>query len=121
MSGWPSQLPGLDIDMALSQLGGKKPLYLRLMGMFIDGHAKDVERIRAAASDRDWKSVYEINHALKGVTGNIAASELYQLCVTLDAKLKQDNHEVIEEIEQMPGAMARLLESVEVVKGLPAE
>lgn len=121
MSDWPSQLPGLDINQALNQLGGKKTLYLRLMGMFMDGHANDAERIRAAASEQDWTSVYEINHALKGVTGNIAATDLYQLCVALDAKIKQENYDVVEEIEQMPGAMAQLLESVEVVKGLPAE
>lgn len=121
MSDWPSQLPGLDINQALTQLGGKKNLYLRLMGMFMDGHAQDAERIRAAANDQDWTSVYEINHALKGVTGNIAATDLYQLCVALDAKLKQENHDVAEELDQMPAAMAQLLESVETVKNLPAE
>ncbi len=38
MSDWPSELPGLNINLALSQLGGKKSLYLRLLAMFKDSH-----------------------------------------------------------------------------------
>lgn len=121
MSDWPDTLPGLDLNKALNQLGGKKTLYLRLLGMFNDGHTDDVNRLIAAADAQDWVQVHEINHALKGVTGNIAASELYQLSCNLDIKVKSDNHELQAELSAMPAAMDTLLASIEIAKQLPVE
>lgn len=66
MSGWPETLPGLNIKQALSQLGGKKALYVRLLGMFEGSHAEDGNRIIEAAKQEDWDAVHDINHALKG-------------------------------------------------------
>lgn len=84
MSDWPNTLPGLNLEKALSQLGGKKTLYIRLLGMFNDGHTNDANRIVEAAAQQDWQAVHEINHALKGVSGNLAAMDLYDLCVSID-------------------------------------
>ncbi len=111
---WPSELPGLDINTALNQLGGKKKLYLRLLGMFSDAHVQDVDKLMAAAQAQDWKLLYEVNHALKGVTGNLAASELYQLCIDIDHKLKEDQHDVEDLIAALPTAMQTLLASIEI-------
>ncbi len=118
MSDWPDQLPGLNIKLALSQLGGKKTLYLRLLGMFKDGHSGDVDRLLEVAATQDWTAVHEVNHALKGVTGNLAASELYELCVAVDKKMKADNHDIQAELDAMPAAMATLLEGIEVASQL---
>ncbi len=115
---WPSELPGLDIKMALSQLGGKKKLYLRLLGMFSDAHVQDVDKLMAAAQAQDWKLLYEVNHALKGVTGNLAASELYQLCIDIDHKLKEEQHDVEDLIAALPTTMETLLASIEIASQL---
>ena len=119
MADWPDQLPGLNIKLALSQLGGKKTLYIRLLGMFNDIHTGDVNKLIAAANAQDWTQVHEINHALKGVTGNLAASDLYELCIKIDAKVKHEQHDFTDELNAMPGAMATLLETIEDVVKLP--
>ncbi|MEY8248010.1 MAG: Hpt domain-containing protein [Bermanella sp.] len=121
MADWPSELPGLDIKQALNQLGGKKKLYLRLLDMFADAHPQDVKRLLAAAAEQDWKAVYEINHALKGVSGNLAASQLYQLCIDIDGKLKDERHDIEAELSTLPGAMETLLSSIAVASQLPLE
>lgn len=121
MSDWPDELPGLDIKQALSQLGGKKGLYLRLLGMFQGSHAGDVDRLVSVANEQDWTAVHEVNHALKGVTGNLAASELYNLCVSIDKKMKSDDHNIQPELDAMPPAMVTLLGSIEEALKLPAE
>ena len=121
MADWPSELPGLDIKTALSQLGGKKKLYLRLLGMFEDSHQEDVNRLLAAANEQDWKAVYEINHALKGVSGNLAANQLYQLCIDIDGKLKHDQHDIETELSALPDAMQILLNSISEASQLPLE
>ncbi len=121
MTEWPSELPGLDIKTALSQLGGKKKLYLRLLAMFEDSHLQDIDRLLAAASEQDWKAVYEINHALKGVTGNLAANELYQLCIDIDGKLKDEQHDIESLLSALPVAMTTLLASITQATQLPLD
>ena len=51
-------------------------------------HAEDGNRIIEAAKQEDWDAVHDINHALKGVSGNLAADELFALCSAIDHKIK---------------------------------
>lgn len=121
MADWPDTLPGLNIKQALTQLGGKKTLLIRLLGMFTGNHSEDVNRLLAAAHEQDNKSVYEINHALKGVTANLAADELCQLCADLDTKLKNEDSNIEAELKAMPIAMETLLSSIQIAAQLPTE
>ncbi|MFT5594963.1 MAG: HPt (histidine-containing phosphotransfer) domain-containing protein [Oceanicoccus sp.] len=121
MSDWPENLPGLNLKQALSQLGGKKTLYVRLLGMFEASHLEDGNRIIEAAKQEDWTAVNEINHALKGVTGNLAADEIFKICTSIDHKLKDGNHDISEEIASIPPAMDTLLVSVKQAQLLPTD
>lgn len=121
MSGWPETLPGLNIKQALSQLGGKKALYVRLLGMFEGSHAEDGNRIIEAAKQEDWDAVHDINHALKGVSGNLAADELFALCSAIDHKIKDGNHDISQELAGIPHAMDTLLASAAQAKELPVD
>lgn len=121
MADWPDSLPGLDLNKALSQLGGKKTLYVRLLGMFNDNHTEDVNKLLAAAEAEEWEQVHEINHALKGVTGNLAALGIYDLCVAIDAKLKDGNHDLDPELSSLPDAMVTLLSSIDEALTLPTD
>ena len=87
--------------------------------MFNDIHTGDVDKLIAAANAKDWPQVHEINHALKGVTGNLAATDLYELCIRIDTKVKREQYDFIDELNAMLGAMATLLESIEDVVKLP--
>jgi HPt (histidine-containing phosphotransfer) domain-containing protein len=118
---WPISLPGLDLTTALSQLGGKKTLFVRLLGMFEAAHTEDVNKLKAAYDAQDWTAVHEINHALKGVSGNLAANELYRLTIEIDKKVKEDSHDIGTEIEQMVAAMETLLVSICEAKTLPTD
>ena len=121
MADWPDTLPGLNIKQALTQLGGKKALLLRLLGMFTDNHSQDVNRLLASADQQDIKAVYEINHALKGVTANLAADELCHLCADLDAKLKKEDTDIGAQLKAMPIAMDTLLSSIQTASQLPPD
>ncbi len=121
MTDWPDQLPGLNIKLALSQLGGKKKLLVRLLGMFSENHSQDVNNLLNAAKNQDQVAVNEINHALKGVTANLAADELSQLCIDLDTKLKNDQADISQELIAMPIAMETLLASIKDAVKLPLD
>ena len=121
MTDWPDRLPGLNIKMALTQLGGKKNLLLRLLSMFSENHSQDVNNLLNAAKNQDQKAVHEINHALKGVTANLAADELSQLCIDLDVKLKSEQPDISQELNAMPVAMDTLLASIKDAVQLPID
>ena len=121
MSDWPNTLPGLNLEKALSQLGGKKTLYIRLLGMFTGEHTNDANRIIEAAAQQDWTAVHEINHALKGVSGNLAALDLYDLCVAVDNKMKHDNHDLQGELDAFPKAMEDTILGISQAMELPTE
>lgn len=121
MSDWPNTLPGLNLEKALSQLGGKKTLYIRLLGMFTGEHTNDANRIIEAAAQQDWTAVHEINHALKGVSGNLAALDLYDLCVAVDNKMKHDNHDLQDELDAFPKAMEDTILGISQAMELPTE
>lgn len=118
---WPARLPGLDINKALNQLGQKKALLVKLLGMFKNNHSQDAGPIQAAFAAGKWDEVHSLNHALKGVTGNLAADVLYGLCVEIDAAVKSDNHDIGHLVEKLPGAMAELLNSIDELLSLPLE
>jgi HPt (histidine-containing phosphotransfer) domain-containing protein len=121
VSDWPETLPGLNIKQALVQLGGKKTLYVRLLGMFEASHSGDADNIIEAANKEDWQAVHDLNHSLKGVSGNLAASELFDLCTAIDHKVRDDNHDLQTELAALPQAMATLLASAKLAKQLPLE
>jgi len=121
VSDWPETLPGLNIKQALSQLGGKKTLFVRLLGMFESTHYGDTDKIIEAAQQEDWDAVHDLNHALKGVSGNLAADELFGLCTAIDHKVKDGNHDIQAELAALPQAMTTLLQSAKEAQQLPLE
>lgn len=119
VSDWPDEMPGLDVAKALRQLGGKKPLYCRLLSMFLEGHTSDHERLAAAYSAEDWAAMHEISHALKGVSGNLAATELYDTCLAIEEKLKKNDHDLDAEVSRLAECMPTTLSSMSHIITLP--
>jgi HPt (histidine-containing phosphotransfer) domain-containing protein len=118
---WPARLPGLDINKALNQLGQKKALLVKLLGMFKNNHSQDATPILAAFNAGNWEELHALNHALKGVSGNLAADALYQLCIEIDAGVKSGNHDIGHLVNQMPTVIAELLNSIDELLALPLE
>lgn len=68
---------GMDVDDALGRMMGSEALLERLLGKFAadDGCA----RLVAAAEADDPEAGLEAAHALKGVSGNLSMTRLYEL------------------------------------------
>lgn len=68
---------GMDVGGALTRLMGSEALLERLLGKFAadDGCA----RLVAAAEKDDAEAALEAAHALKGVSGNLSMTRLYEL------------------------------------------
>ncbi|AXS79461.1 PAS domain S-box protein [Dechloromonas sp. HYN0024] len=83
------QIPGLDVAYGLSALRGKLPSYLRLLGIFLSTHGKDIEKIRQALNNDDIAQAEQITHGLKGVSGTLGLTGIYESARQLDEALRQ--------------------------------
>ena len=61
-------------------------LIRRFLTKFADTY--DIRPLEEAGKSGNGKAIFEAVHALKGVTGNLALSRLYGLCVDLTEKLR---------------------------------
>ena len=85
----PNNLPGLDIEVALGRMRGKQELYKRLLASFCKSESDVNERIRAAIEANDLETATRIAHTLKGLAGNLAATELQKHATDAEHALRE--------------------------------
>ncbi|MDD0837602.1 response regulator [Curvibacter sp. HBC61] len=78
------QIPGLDVAQGLRRVMGSIPLYLSLLRKFITGQREVPDQILQALAEPDWVRAEMLVHTLKGVAGNIGATDLHQLATQLN-------------------------------------
>ncbi|MDB5896236.1 MAG: hypothetical protein JWQ88_3767, partial [Rhodoferax sp.] len=74
--GVPESVPGIDLVLGLKRATGKRSLYGRLLHKFAEGQTDTVERVRQALAAGDDGLAERLAHTLRGVAGNIGATEL---------------------------------------------
>ena len=70
------QLEGVDIEASLDRLQGNRALYLKLLNQF-SGHYGDFDtQLDTALATGDSEPAIRLAHTIKGLAGNIGASEM---------------------------------------------
>ena len=69
-------IAGLDTKDGLARVGGNRKLYLKLLRQFIEQQGPAVEQIAEALAEGDIALAERLAHTLKGVAGNIGATEV---------------------------------------------
>ncbi len=90
------QLPGVDIDSGLRRVLGKRELYQRLLGKFAASQAEVPAQVRAALAANQLESAERLAHSLKGLAGNLGATDLATLAATLESAIKDERHDELE-------------------------
>jgi two-component system sensor histidine kinase/response regulator len=72
----PADLPGIDMVMALRNLGGNRTLLRRLLRDFADEHVDDLKTARAYLERGEQEGATRVAHTLKGLAGTLGAREL---------------------------------------------
>jgi signal transduction histidine kinase/DNA-binding NarL/FixJ family response regulator/HAMP domain-containing protein len=118
-SEWREQLaniPGLDIDRGLVMVRGNKARYLRLLNLFVDGHAADAMQFAEWLAAQEFSAVGRIAHTLKGSSSAIGATRLSELASHLDLAIH--NNAGADEIErECAGLIVELEILVEAIQG----
>ena len=85
------QLTTIDAREGIRRIGGKPDAYLRQLRRFREHYADTIGELRRLVETRGTRAAEALCHALKGVSGNVGATELHARVTALDALLK-DNH-----------------------------
>jgi signal transduction histidine kinase/CheY-like chemotaxis protein len=84
----PESLPGFDLRAGLKRLGGNRRLYRKLLLDFAADYIGAAADIREAVAAGDFERAHRLVHNLKGLAGNLAATELQAAAVNLEKLLR---------------------------------
>lgn len=89
---------GLNVALGLKHVLGRPALYLSILNKFVAGYKNAPAQINDALNAGDWNTAERFAHTLKGVAGNIGASQLQAESGQLEAAIKhQHSRESIDE------------------------
>jgi signal transduction histidine kinase/CheY-like chemotaxis protein len=80
----PESLPGFDLAAGLERLRGNKRLYRKLLLDFGAKYTEVAAEIHKALNSKDLKQAHSLIHNLKGLAGNLAATDVQAASVNLE-------------------------------------
>jgi PAS domain S-box-containing protein len=75
----------VDLVEALARMGGDKALLDKVLRKFVDGQAETADAIRAALRTEDRATAERLAHTLKGLAGNVGATDLAHAAQAVEA------------------------------------
>jgi CheY-like chemotaxis protein len=122
----PESLPGFDLSAGLGRLRGNKRLYRKLLLDFGAKYTEVAGEIHKALDSRDLEQAHSLVHNLKGMAGNLAATDLQAASVNLEKLVKgvgkksPPAKELKLKFSELENALNQALESVQSI-GASAE
>ena len=86
----PAVLLGFDLAAGLQRLQGNRALYIKLLGRFAGDYGNIAAEIEQAIEAGDRRQVHALAHNLKGLAGNLSATDLFAAARALDDAVKSD-------------------------------
>eukprot|EP01031_Cornospumella_fuschlensis_P048891 gene48891-59866_t len=104
-------IAGLDTQLGLRRVMGKEALYLSLLRKFVAGHQTGLAPLTEALAAGDVATAERMAHTLKGVAGNIGASDLQAAMAKVELALHDQAPAALVQglLEQPQALLARLL------------
>lgn len=120
-----ADLRHVDVNQGLSQMMGKRDLYLKVLSSFSAGQVQTAHHVKQAIERQDAEQALMLVHTLKGLAGSIGAKQVHADAVQLELSLhifKQDRsnqEEVDAHAERLHHSLNLVL--VELQRLLPLE
>ncbi len=106
-----SELPGIDIPSAMKRLSGNAKLLHNLITKFGQTYANAASDINTAIGVGDFQTAARLVHTVKGVAGNISATELYEVSVQLEDAVRNGRLELLAKtLEDFKKALLMIVE-----------
>lgn len=115
----PEFLAGFDLADGLNRLQGNKKLYWKLLLNFAADYNHVADEIRHALDAEEYDRAHSLVHNLKGLSGNLAATDLQAAALNLEKLVKgaKENAPPIKELNlsfsELENALRQALESAQ--------
>ena len=120
----PSDLQGLkslDVATGIRRIGGKAESYRRQLRRFRERYADAIVVLEKITSESGVAAAEDYCHALKGVAGNIGATELFQKIAAADNQLKLGQLPDRQQFNDMAGLLQQLLADIDSILPVSTE
>jgi signal transduction histidine kinase/AmiR/NasT family two-component response regulator len=120
---WLQPIAGLDVELGLRRVLGKKPLYLSMLRNYVANQQNLIEELYAAMNVGDLTTAERLAHTAKGVSGNIGASDLQAMAAELENMIgqKADIASMDEKLLAFAEAQKALIDSIRHALPSPVE
>ncbi len=105
----PRRIPGIDLKKGLNTVGGNEKLFHRLLLQFRKDYLGLGEELKEAYYAGDPERARNLAHTIKGVAGNIAATQVHQAAAELESCIREEKHG---RFPKFQSAFSRALEEV---------
>ncbi len=112
---------GLDVVSGMRRVMGNFSLYVKLLRRFVEEQANVASRIAQLLEQGDTTRAAQLVHAIKGVAGNLGATEVFAQAQTLERCIKESRpaSHIESEMKIFAARLSSLISSLRVA--LPAE
>lgn len=83
----------MDFQKPAERLGLELDEYIELINLFLETCTADISGMEIAASSHDYKSLVERSHSLKGSSGNLGLTEIYEMAKEIETKARANGME----------------------------
>ena len=114
----PESLPGFDLSAGLKRLQGNKHLYRKLLLDFGAKYTQVAAEIRETLDAQNLKQAHSLIHNLKGLAGNLSATDLQAAAVEMEKLVKgkpkktPSAKQLDQKLTELENAVTQALESV---------
>jgi len=112
-------LKSLNTQEGVRRIGGKIDAYRRQLRRFRENYADAVGQLQHLSSKQDLRRAEEYCHLLKGVTGNIGASALYDKLSEIDTELKQEKLPDAVQLDEMQTLLQSVMRDIDRLAASP--
>ncbi|MCL6270640.1 response regulator [Sansalvadorimonas sp. 2012CJ34-2] len=111
-------LVGIDVNAGLAVCQNKSSLLYKLLTRFITNQAGFTDNYLAALRGEDFETAIRLAHTLKGVAGNIGATELSRLAMELQkiTEKRSIQTKLVQKARQIEVAMEEVVAGIQALK-----
>jgi HPt (histidine-containing phosphotransfer) domain-containing protein len=106
----------IDMETGLGRVRGNSVIYKKMLGMFLN--SKEFEALEEALTAKDCQKAADVAHAIKGLTGNLSLTLLFEESTKLMNQLRAGSYEEATLLNYR-GILARTREEVKKVVEAP--
>jgi two-component system sensor histidine kinase/response regulator len=107
-------IDGLDVELGLQRVIGKKSLYMNMLRKYVINQANLSNELRAALATNDYSTAERVIHSAKSVSGNIGATNLETMAKTIEKMIheKSDSDTILINIAQFELVQNTMITSI---------